>query len=139
LDRNRLARQHRRHGYDFPEAEAAEPLGLCLPRRQPERRRDAATDTPIANATVELLNAAGVLLQTTTTNAGRPTSSPTWTRWWSTPCVNRCPTLPAGLVNGPVNPGLINGLACATGCTAQAAGSPAGAGSHRQHRPFGRC
>ena len=29
------------------------------------------------------------------------------------------PSTPAGLSNGPVNPGLINGVACASGCTAQ--------------------
>jgi uncharacterized repeat protein (TIGR01451 family) len=112
--------------YDFPELRRPSLSGFVYRDDNQNGSRDAATDTPIAGATVELLNAAGVLLQTTTTNGSGAYQFTNLDPLIVYTVREPLPNVPAGLVNGPVNPGLINGLACATGCTAQAAGSPAG-------------
>ena len=82
--------------------------------------RDAGVDLPIANATVLLRNAAsGALVATTTTDASGAYVFANLDPLIVYTVEEPLPATPTGLRNGPVNPGLVNGAACPSGCTAQ--------------------
>ena len=107
--------------YNFPELRLPSLSGLVYIDLNANSAYNAGIDTPISGATVRLLNAAdNSLVATTTTN-----SSGAYTFTGLDPLIvysleEPLPSSPAGLRNGPVNPGLINGIACAAGCIAQA-------------------
>ncbi|MDT7837189.1 SdrD B-like domain-containing protein [Aquabacterium sp. OR-4] len=103
--------------YNFPELPQASLGGFVYADANNNGVRDSGGDTPIAGATVRLLNAAsGAVVATTTTDASGAYNfsalDPSLLYTLEEP-------LPAGVTNGPVNPGLVNGAACASGCTAQ--------------------
>jgi uncharacterized repeat protein (TIGR01451 family) len=107
--------------YNFPEVRQPSLSGFVYVDSNLNGVRDAGTDVAIANATVRLLNAGtGALVATATTDSTGAYSfaglDPTVVYTLEEPL----PTNPANLANGPVNPGLINGAACASGCTPQA-------------------
>lgn len=103
--------------YNFPELINASLSGFVYSDVNFNNTRDAGTDLPIVGATVELLNAAtSAVLQTATTDGNGAYSF-----------VNLDPLivytlrepLPAGNFNNAplsVNPGLVSGAPCATGC-----------------------
>ena len=104
--------------YDFPEVSGASLSGYVYADLDGNHVRSAGTDPAIAGATVELLdNASGTVLATTTTDANGfyqfGNLDPGIVYAVREP-------LPAGYANLPlaVNPGLVNGAACAT-CTRQ--------------------
>ncbi len=106
--------------YNFPELRQPSLSGYVYVDVNGNGVRDAGTDLAIAGATVRLLNANTLaVVATATTNA-----SGLYTFSGLDPLVaytleEPLPTTPVGLVNGPVNPGLVNGAACASGCTVQ--------------------
>jgi len=106
--------------YHFPEVRAPSLSGFVYIDTNANGVRNAGVDTPIAGATVRLLNAStGALIATATTDG---TGAYTFTGLDPfTPYTleEPLPTSAPNLVNGVVNPGLINGAACASGCTAQ--------------------
>ena len=112
--------------YNFPEVRRPNLSGYVYRDDNQNGARDAGVDTPIANATVELLDGAGTVLQTTATNASGLYQFTALDPLVVYSVREPLPALPAGLVNGPVNPGLINGAACAAGCTAVPAGNATG-------------
>jgi uncharacterized repeat protein (TIGR01451 family) len=114
-------------GYDYPEVRRPSLSGYVYRDDNQNGSRDAGVDTPIANATVELLDGAGTVLQTTTTNASGLYQFTALDPLVVYSVREPLPAIPAGLVNGPVNPGLINGVACSAGCTAVPAGNATGA------------
>ncbi len=104
--------------YDFPEVSGASLSGYVYADLDGNHVRSAGTDPAIAGATVELLdNASGTVLATTTTDANGfyqfGNLDPGIVYAVREP-------LPAGYANLSlaVNPGLVNGAACAT-CTRQ--------------------
>jgi uncharacterized repeat protein (TIGR01451 family) len=81
----------------------------------------SAGDTDIAGASVVLRRAdTGAQVAATTTNAQGGYTFADLDPLVAYVVEEPLPTAPANLANGPVNPGLIGGLACASGCTAQA-------------------
>ena len=112
--------------YNFPEVRRPNLSGFVYRDDNQNGTRDVGIDTPLANATVELLNGAGAVLQTTTTDAAGFYQFTALDPLVVYSVRETLPALPAGLVNGPVNPGLINGAACAAGCTAVPAGNATG-------------
>lgn len=113
--------------YNFPEVRRPSLSGYVYRDDNQNSTRDPAIDTPIANATVQLLNGAGAVLQTTTTDANGLYQFNSLDPLVVYSVREPLPTTPAGLVNGAVNPGLIDALACASGCTAVPAGTATGA------------
>lgn len=106
--------------YNFPELRQATLAGFVYIDANVNGVRDAGTDTPIAGATVRLLNATtGAVVATTTTDAAGAYAFTGLDPLLAYTLEQPLPTTPANLANGPVNPGLVNGAACATGCTAQ--------------------
>ena len=106
--------------YNFPEIRQPTLSGFVYLDVNANDVRDPATDTPIAVATVRLLNAT-TLAQIATTTTG---ADGAYTFTGLDPLIaytleQPLPTTPANLRNGAVNPGQIGGVACATGCTAQ--------------------
>ena len=106
--------------YNFPELRQPGLAGVVYVDTNFSNVYEPGTDTPITGAAVRLLNAAtGAVVATTTTDAAGAYAftalDPTLVYTLEEPL----PTSPANLRNGPVNPGLVNGAACATGCTAQ--------------------
>ena len=105
--------------YHFPEVRSPSLSGFVYVDNNFNNVRNPGTDSAIANATVELLDAAtGALVATATTDANGfyqfTNLDPRITYTLREP-------LPAGqFVNRPsaINPGLIGTAACATGCTA---------------------
>ena len=76
--------------------------------------RNAGVDAPIQGATVRLLDANTLAVLATTTTAADGSYSFTNLDplvWYAVEEVQ--PTTPAGLVQGPVNLGLVNGVSCA--------------------------
>jgi len=106
--------------YNFPEVRRPSLSGFVYRDDNANGTRDAATDPAIAGATVQLLDAAGTLLLTTQTDATGAYSFTGLDPLLSYTLQEPLPATPAGLRNGPVNPGLVGGAACASGCTAQA-------------------
>jgi uncharacterized repeat protein (TIGR01451 family) len=106
--------------YDFPEVRRVSLAGTVYIDVNLNGSRDAGSDSAIAGATVRLLDATtGAVLQTTTTNASGAYAFTALDPLVRYTLEEPLPTAPAGLSNGPVNPGLVGGAACASGCTAQ--------------------
>ena len=106
--------------YNFPEVRRPSLGGFLYIDVNQNNVRDAGVDLPIASATVLLRNAAtGALIATTTTDATGAYAFASLDPLIVYTIEEPLPAAPAGLRNGPVNPGLVNGAACATGCTAQ--------------------
>ena len=113
--------------YNFPEVRRPSLSGFVYVDSNLNGVRDAGTDVDVANATVRLLNAGtGAVVATATTDGTGAYSftglDPTVVYTLEEPL----PSSPANLANGPVNPGLVNGAACSSGCTAQADSPAAG-------------
>jgi len=103
--------------YDFPEVRNPSLSGYVYVDANYNNVRDPG-DGPIAGATVELLNAAGAVVMSTTTDANGAYS---FTGLDPLQVYTLRQPLPAGgYINRPlaVNPGLIGGAACASGCAA---------------------
>ncbi len=106
--------------YNFPELRRPSLSGFVYVDVNANGVRDAGTDLAIAGATVRLLHATTLAVITTATTDstgayGFTNLDPLIPYLLEEPL----PSTPVGLANGPINPGLINGLACAAGCTAQ--------------------
>lgn len=107
--------------YNFPEVRQPSLSGFVYVDSNLNGVRDAGSDVAIANATVRLLNAGtGAVVATTTTDASGAYSFGTLDPGVLYTLEEPLPSSPANLANGPVNPGLVNGAACTSGCTAQA-------------------
>ncbi len=106
--------------YNFPELRQPSLSGFVYLDRNNNGQRDVGTDPAIPGATVRLLNANTLaLVATATTDA---TGAYTFTGLDSTVSYTLeqpLPSAPSGLINGVINPGLINGVACVGGCTPQ--------------------
>ncbi len=106
--------------YNFPELRRVNLGGYVYVDANANGVRDAATDPPIAGATVRLLNAStNAVLATAVTDATGAYSFGNLDALVPYTLEEPLPAAPANLIDGPVNPGLVNGLACAAGCTAQ--------------------
>jgi large repetitive protein len=108
--------------YNFPELRRVNLSGFVYIDANANGVRDtgANADPAIAGASVRLLNATtGALVATATTLANGSYGFANLDPLVPYTLEEPLPTAPAGLVNGAVNPGLINGAACAAGCTAQ--------------------
>ncbi|MFM7706446.1 MAG: SdrD B-like domain-containing protein, partial [Gammaproteobacteria bacterium] len=106
--------------YNFPEIRQPTLSGFVYLDKNANDIRDPATDTGISGATVRLLNATTLAqIATTTTGADGAYSFTGLDPLVAYTLEQPLPTTPANLRNGAVNPGQINGAACATGCTAQ--------------------
>ncbi len=106
--------------YNFPEVAQPSLAGFVYVDINRNGVRDSGTDLPISGATVRLLNAGtGVVVATTTTAGDGSYAFTALDPLIPYTLEEPLPTNPAGLTNGPVNPGLVNGAACASGCTAQ--------------------
>ena len=106
--------------YNFPEIRQPTLSGFVYLDVNANDVRDPATDTPIAGASVRLLDATTLAqIATTTTNASGAYSFTGLDPLTLYTLEEPLPSTPANLRNGAVNPGQINGAACATGCTAQ--------------------
>ena len=106
--------------YNFPELRRVSLAGFVYLDANANNVRDAATDPAIAGAAVRLLNATdGSVLATATTAPGGSYSFTGLDPLVPYTLEQPLPASPAGLANGPVNPGLVGGSACASGCTAQ--------------------
>ena len=102
--------------YDFPEVRNPSLSGYVYVDTNYNNIRDPG-DGPIPGATVELLNASGTVVATATTDANGAYS---FTDLDPLQVYTLRQPLPAGgYINRPlaVNPGLIGGAACASGCT----------------------
>jgi uncharacterized repeat protein (TIGR01451 family) len=107
--------------YNFPELRRPSLSGFVYVDVNGSGVREAGTDQAISGATVNLLEAAsGNLVTSTTTDASGAYSFTALDPLVVYSVEEPLPAAPAGIVNGPVNAGLINALACASGCTAQA-------------------
>ena len=104
--------------YNFPEVKRASLGGFVYIDANGSGTRDAG-DPAIAGATVVLRDAGGALVASSTTDAAGAYSFTGLDPLTSYTLEQPLPGSPAGLVNGPVNPGLIAGAACASGCTPQ--------------------
>jgi hypothetical protein len=106
--------------YNFPELRRVSLAGFVYLDANANNLRDAATDPAISGATVRLLNATdGSVLATATTAADGSYSFTGLDPLVPYTLEQPLPASPAGLANGPVNPGLVGGSACTAGCTAQ--------------------
>ncbi len=106
-------------GYNFPQVRRPSLSGLVYIDVNLNGTHDVG-DTPISGATVRLLNANTLaVVATATSNAAGAYSFTNLDPLVPYTLEEPLPASPAGLGNGPVNPGLINGAACAAGCTAQ--------------------
>ncbi len=107
-------------GYDFPEVRQPSLSGFVYVDANLNGVRDAATDPAISGATVRLLDANTLaVVATTTTNGSGAYTFTGFDPFIAHVLEQPLPTLPANLANGPVNPGLIGGVACVAGCIAQ--------------------
>ncbi len=106
--------------YNFPEIRRPTLSGNVYVDANANGVRNAGTDPAVAGATVRLLNAGtGAVIGSTLTAADGSYSFANLDPLIAYTVEEPLPASPAGLVNGPVNPGLVNGVACASGCTAQ--------------------
>ncbi|PTT79582.1 hypothetical protein DBR42_21135, partial [Pelomonas sp. HMWF004] len=107
--------------YNFPELRRPSLGGFVYVDVNLDGQRTAGSDTAVAGATVRLLDAtSGAVVSTTVTNASGAYSFSALDPLLTYTLEQPLPTAPAGLGNGPVNPGLIGGAACASGCVAKA-------------------
>ncbi|WP_088278553.1 SdrD B-like domain-containing protein, partial [Ideonella sp. A 288] len=106
--------------YHFPEVRRPSLSGFVYIDNDVNGVRNAGADPAIAGATVRLLNATtGAVVATATTDGTGFYNFPSLDPFITYSLEEPLPAAPAGLRNGPVNPGLIGGTPCA-GCTAQA-------------------
>ncbi len=106
--------------YNFPEVRRPSISGFVYIDLNGDGVRNAGTDAAIPGATVRLLDASsGAVVATTATDAAGAYSFSGLNPLIPYVLEQALPSTPAGLGNGPVNPGLINGAPCAAGCTAQ--------------------
>ena len=109
--------------YNLPELRLVSLGGFVYLDANANGVRDVGTDVPIAGAAVRLLDAGtGALVAATTTDASGAYSFANLDPLRLYTLEQPLPTSPANLgplQNGPVNPGLVGGAACASGCTAQ--------------------
>jgi uncharacterized repeat protein (TIGR01451 family) len=106
--------------YNFPELRQPTLAGFVYIDANGNGLRDAGSDPAIAGATLRLLNAAtGALVATTTTDGSGAYAFTGLDPLLPYTLEQPLPGNPANLANGPVNPGLVNGLACSSGCSAQ--------------------
>ena len=106
--------------YDFPEMARRSVSGFVYVDLNASGVRDPASDPAISGATVRLLDAgSGAVLASTTTDAAGAYRFDNLDPNVAVLLEQPLPASPTGLLNGPVNPGLIGGSACAAGCTAQ--------------------
>ena len=106
--------------YHFPEVRRPSLGGVVYLDLNANGTFDPASDTRVGGATVRLLHAGtGALVATATTDAAGAYSFAGLDPLTVYTIEQPLPSSPAGLLNGPVNPGLINGAACTAGCTAQ--------------------
>ena len=107
-------------GYNFPELKRPALSGFVYIDVNANNVRNAGTDLAVAGATVRLLNANTLaVVATTTTNASGAYAFSNLDPLTPYVLEEPLPSTPINLSNGPVNPGLIGGVACASGCTAQ--------------------
>ena len=106
--------------YNFPEVRRPSLSGFVYVDMNLNGVRDAGTDIAVPGATVRLLDAGTLaVLATTTTDGVGAYAFTNLDPFVLYTLEEPLPTTPANLKNGPVNPGLVNGAACASGCTAQ--------------------
>lgn len=106
--------------YNFPEVRRPSLSGFVYVDMNLNSVRDAGTDLPVSGATVRLLNAGTLaVVATTTTDGSGAYSFANLDPFVVYTLEEPLPATPANLKNGAVNPGLVNGAACASGCTAQ--------------------
>lgn len=106
--------------YNFPEVAVGSLAGFVYVDLNANGTRNPGTDLPIAGATVRLLNAStGAEVAVVSTGADGSYAFTALDPFTAYTLEQPLPATPAGLRNGPVNPGLVNGAACASGCTAQ--------------------
>ena len=106
--------------YNFPELRQPSLSGNVYLDSNLTGVREPGADAPIAGATVRLLDAAtGALVASATTDAAGAYSFTNLDPLRLYTLEEPLPASPANLGNGPVNPGLVGGAACASGCTAQ--------------------
>ncbi len=116
--------------YHFPEVRQPTLGGFVYIDLNGNSVRDAGSDPAIAGATVRLLDANTLaIVATATTDASGAYAFTGLDPFTPYVLEQPLPGAPPGLLNGPVNPGLVGGAACASGCTA-APNSPA-AGTDR--------
>ena len=106
--------------YHFPELRRPALGGFVYIDANADGTRTPGVDPPIAGAAVLLRDATTLALIASTSTD----SDGAWRFEGLDPLrpvtlEQPLPATPAGLSNGPVNPGLIGGAACASGCTAQ--------------------
>ena len=112
--------------YNFPEVRRPTLSGQVYGDVNANGTRDS-TDDNISGATVRLLDRqTNAVLATTTTDANGAYAFAALDPLTSYVLEQPLPSQPAGLLNGPINPGRIGGAACASGCTAQANNPAAG-------------
>ncbi|BDU16637.1 SdrD B-like domain-containing protein [Lysobacter auxotrophicus] len=104
--------------YNFPELINASLSGFVYSDANSDNTRTVGTDPPIVGATVELLNAiTSAVLQTATTDAN---GAYTFVNLDPNVVYTLREPLPAGTFNNAplaVNPGLVSGAPCTSGCT----------------------
>jgi len=106
--------------YNFPELRRPSLSGFVYLDVNGSGVREAGTDQAIAGASVRLLDTgSGALLNTAATDAAGAYSFAGLDPLVVYTLEQPLPATPTGIINGPVNPGLINALACASGCSAQ--------------------
>ena len=106
--------------YNFPEVRRPSLSGFVYLDSNLSGAREPGSDAPIAGATVRLLDAAsGALLASTSTDGSGAYSFSNLDPLRAYTLEEPLPASPVNLGNGPVNPGLVGGAACASGCTAQ--------------------
>ncbi len=107
--------------YNFPELRRPGLSGFVYADIDTNGVRDPAIDAPLAGATVRLLDATTLsVLATATTDPSGAYSFGNLDPLTAYTLEQPLPTGAGTLANGPVNPGLIGGAACASGCAAQA-------------------
>ncbi|MEK8049354.1 SdrD B-like domain-containing protein [Ideonella sp. DXS22W] len=106
--------------YHFPELRQPSLSGFVYLDLNTNATRDAGSDTGISGATVRLLNAStGAVVATTTTDASGAYAFTGLDPLIAYTLEEPLPASPANLQRSGLNPGLIGGAACASGCTAQ--------------------
>jgi uncharacterized repeat protein (TIGR01451 family) len=106
--------------FNFPELRSGSLAGFVYVDTNNSGTREPAIDTPIAGATVRLLNAAtGAVVATTTTDANGAYRFPNLDSQTRYTLEEPLPVTPASLANSAATAGLVGGNPCA-GCTVQA-------------------
>lgn len=106
--------------YNFPEVREPSLSGFVYLDVNGNGVRDAGTDQAISGATVRLLDAGtGNLVTSAITDGSGAYSFTALDPFLTYTLEQPLPAAPTNIINGPVNPGLINALACVSGCTAQ--------------------